>query len=185
MHKLFAAIASFAICGSVLAQLDGENLIQSQPPGYKVGFQAKKGNMLLTEMVPEAETVQNWTELLTTQVFLGLKTATPQQFRDFMQAQAAKSCPDGQNAKIAEGVENGYAFALWIQDCPRVHQTGKPERTWFKAIRGKDSFYVVQKAFRFQPAEEQVVRWTQYLREVQVCDARVPDQKCPDLTRAK
>ena len=61
--------------------------------------------------------------------------------------------------------------------CPTNKQTGKPEWTWFKAIQGNDSFYVVQKAFRFEPSQEQVVEWTKYLRRVSVCDSR--RNSCP------
>jgi hypothetical protein len=60
--------------------------------------------------------------------------------------------------------------------------TGKPEITWFKAVRGNDSFYVVQKAFKFTPSAEQVTTWTQYLRGVAVCDTRLPDRTCPKTT---
>ena len=177
--RILLALSFFGLSGAALAQLDGETLVLSPPPEYKIGFESKQGNMVMTEMVPQNETVQNWTEMLTTQVFLGMKNATPQQFRDFMKAQTAKACPNSQAANVFEGVENGYPFALWIQDCPLVQQSGKPERTWLKAIRGRDSFYVVQKAFRFQPTEQQVVKWMQYLREVYVCDTRSPEQKCP------
>ena len=175
-------LLAFSFCvfsGAALAQLEGETLVLLLPPDYKVGFESKKGSMVMTEMVPQHETVQNWTEMLTTQVFLGLKNATPQQFRDFMKVQTAKACANSQAANVFEGVENGYPTALWIQDCPLVQQSGKPERTWLKAIRGKDSFYVVQKAFRFEPTEQQVAKWTQYLRDVYVCDTRAPEQKCP------
>jgi hypothetical protein len=179
MRIIIAAVSLAAFFGAALAQGQGEALVLSPPPGYKIGFESRQGNIVLTEMVPESETVHDWTEMLTTQVFLGLKSATPQQFRDFMQGQAAKSCLNGQSANVAEGMENGYPFALWIQDCPLVQRFGKPERTWFKAIKGRDRFYVVQKAFRFEPSEQQVLKWTQYLRDVRLCDTRVPEQKCP------
>ena len=34
------------------AELVNENLLQNLPSGYKVGFHAKQGNMVITEMVP-------------------------------------------------------------------------------------------------------------------------------------
>ena len=66
-----------------------------------------------------------------------------------------------------------------MQVCPLNQATGKPEITWFKAIQGNDSFYVVQKAFKFMPTNEQVVAWTQYLKSVQVCDTRIKGRECP------
>ncbi|WP_324900326.1 hypothetical protein [Noviherbaspirillum sp.] len=139
--------------------------------------------MIITEMIPQNEALDTWTEMLTTQVFLGLKNATPQQFRDLMQKQWLASCKGGESASIAEGHENGYPFAVWIQACPANRKTGKPEKTWLKAIKGTDSFYIVQKAFRFDPSAEQITKWVQYLKSVQVCDTRLEGSPCPDLAR--
>ena len=75
-------LAAFA-ASAARADLENENLLVTAPPGYKVGFSDKKPNMLMTEFVPAKETVENWTEMVTVQVFFGLK-ATPQQFMDDM-----------------------------------------------------------------------------------------------------
>lgn len=55
----------------------------------------------------------------------------------------------------------------------------KPEITWFKAVEGNDSFYLVQKAFKFEPSQDQITRWMGYLRKVSVCDSRIADRACP------
>ena len=55
----------------------------------------------------------------------------------------------------------------------------KPEITWFKAVQGNDSFYVVQKAFRFMPPQEQMTKALAYLGTVKVCDSRRTDRACP------
>lgn len=169
-------IASPILCSAKVAD---ENLIQNFPIGYKVGFQAKQGNMLITEMVPKSETVNNWTEMVTTQIFLGMKNATPEQFQAVMAKQWLAACNDGNVMPITKGEENGYQFSIWIQTCPLNKSTGNPEKTWFKAIKGNDSFYVVQKAFRFDPSNEQVVQWMKYFRSIMVCDSRLPDRPCP------
>ena len=38
-------------------------------------------NVRITEMVPQAESAQDWTEMLKTQIYLGLTTTTPHQTR--------------------------------------------------------------------------------------------------------
>jgi hypothetical protein len=96
-----------------------------------------------------------------------------------MQKLWGDSCAGSQFNTVGKGVENGYAELVWMQSCPRNASTGKPEITWFKALQGNDSFYVVQKAFKFQPSEEQVVRWTQYLKGVALCDSRIAARACP------
>lgn len=182
-HRIVFSTILFLASQVSWAELKDENLLQNLPTGYKIDFQAKQGNTVITEMVPQGESVKNWTEMVTTQIFLGLKTATPQQFRDRMQKLWAVSCKGAESASVAEGIENGYPFAMWIQLCPLNKTTGRPENTWFKAIKGNDSFYVVQKAFKFEPPKEQVIKWTQYLRSVQVCDTRLVDRPCPKLKK--
>ena len=163
------------------AQLKDENLLQSLPTGYKIDFQERKNNILITEMVPQKESVNNWTEMVTTQVFLGLKNASPENFQSFMKKQWIESCKGGSSTSVSSGKENGYQIALWLMTCPLNESTGKPEYTWVKAIKGNDSFYVVQKAFKFNPSKEQISQWMQYLKKVKVCDTRLPDRACPKI----
>jgi hypothetical protein len=72
---------------------------------------------------------------------------------------------------------------VWSLTCPRNPATGKPEMTWFKALQGNDSFYVVQKAFKFVPDKDQVAKWMGFLRAVAVCDSRLPDRACPQADK--
>ena len=52
---------------------------------------------------------------------------------------------------------------------------------------GKDKFYVIQKAWRtekygpeeFPLTSEDVVKWTQYMRSVYVCDSRTKKSQYP------
>jgi len=165
------------------AQFRDENLLQSIPPGYKIDHQIKKGNMILMEMVPEGESVKKWTEMITTNIYLGLKTVTLESYRAEMEQMWGAVCKGSQFGQITKGKENGYPFSLWYQICPMNLSTGKPEYTWFKAIKGNDSFYVVQKAFKFKPPEQQQNKMIQYFRSVTVCDARRKDRPCPKITK--
>jgi len=179
MIRLLAALLLLALPAPAPAlAFEGENLLVSLPPGYKIGFQKKQGNTQISEMVPAAETVESWTEMVTVQVFHGL-AATPEAFRDRIVQGWAKACARAIVKPIASAVEKGYAIAFWLLSCPLNPQSGKPEVTFMKAIRGKDSFYVVQKAFRFEPSQEQVVTWTKFLKNVGVCDTRVAARACP------
>jgi hypothetical protein len=47
-----------------------------------------------------------------------------------------------------------------------------------KAIQGRDSFYLVQKAYKFEPSAEQKKQWDDYLDSVSVCDTRRPERPC-------
>lgn len=173
----FALLA--APCGVASAQLVNENLLVAMPEGYKVGFSDRKQNMIMQEMVPGAETVHAWTEMVTVQIFLGMKGVTPAQYSGRLQGVWAKACPNATSQPVASGVENNYPFLLWLSSCPRNVTTGKPEITWFKAMQGNDSFYLVQKAFKFQPSKTQIENWTSYFKKVSVCDSRLADRPCP------
>lgn len=172
-----------ALPGAGRAEPTHETLLQDLPLGYRIDVQTRRGNMLLTEMVPQAETVGNWTEMVTTQIFLDLKNITPDRFQATLAKAWLEVCEDGTVSRISHGEEDGYAFSIWQQSCPLNPTTGKPENTWFKAIEGNDSFYLVHKAFRFEPSDQQVLRWMQYFRSVKVCDSRLADRPCPKLTR--
>jgi len=167
--------------GAAGGELVNENLLVGAPAGYKVGFQDKTGKLQMIEWVPANETVQNWTEMVTVQIFYGLKIA-PEPFMRDLEARWRKGCPGAGDARpIANGVEGGYPALVWILDCPKNPATGKPELTWIKALQGNDSFYAVQKAFKFMPSKEQVVHWVKYLKAVRVCDSRLAERACPHL----
>jgi hypothetical protein len=173
--------AVFALANTASADLENENLLTTMPPGYKVDFQQRKGNMLMTEMVPVNESVNNWTEMITVQIFYGLKNVTPEQFKARMEGLWQGSCPNSTSKALAQGVERGYPTGMWVMSCPLNSGSGKPENTWFKAIQGADSFYVVQKAYKFTPSKEQESKWVGYLRGVAVYDSRVPARACPKV----
>lgn len=178
-RKWFAICAAVLVATSASAQLVNENLLVAVPDGYKIDFRDKKKNIVINEMVPVAQSVHDWTEMVTVQIFLGTKGVTPAQFKTTMDGRWRGACADSSSHAVANGVENGYPAAVWLMSCPRNSATGKPEMTWFKAIQGNDSFYVVQKAFKFSPSKEQIVTWTQYLRKIAVCDSRLPARRCP------
>jgi hypothetical protein len=177
----FGLVAIVALSNIACADLENENLLTTMPAGYKVDFQQRKGNMLMTEMVPVSESVGNWTEMVTVQIFYGLKNVTPEQFKKRMEGLWQGSCPNGTSKAIAHGAERGYPTGMWVMFCPLNTGSGKPEITWFKAIQGADSFYVVQKAYKFVPSNEQESNLVGYLQSISVCDSRVPVRACPKV----
>jgi hypothetical protein len=176
----FLIVASVTLAASCMAraQLVNENLLVRVPEGYKIDYRAKTDKQIINEMVPQGETVGSWTEMVTVQIFLGLK-ATLAQMQDNIAQGWLKACPQGLRVPVVETTENGYPVSLWQLSCPSNAQAGKPEWTWFKALRGNDSFYIVQKAFRFEPSKEQITTWIRYLKSVSVCDSRLPERACP------
>lgn len=164
-----------------LAQLKDENLLQNLPKGYRIDFQNRRDNVGMSVMLPQAETEKNWTEVIITKIFFGLKAAELKGYQEFSAKNFATRCQNGEVKSISNGEENGYPFSIWRQACPLNKVTGKPETAWFKAIKGNDSFYVVEKTFRFIPSDELVGQWMEHLRTVTVCDTRTAVHSCPKL----
>jgi hypothetical protein len=156
----------------------GENLKFEIPLGFKEGFRARQGIMEVIELVPEGESVEDWTEMITVQVFLGVRNVTPQQVHANFRTTGQAACKGLQSQRIEDGEQGGYAFSIWAYDCPVAPVTGKPELALIKIIQGSDSLYSVHKQFRFVPTPERINLWLKFLGEVTVCDTRFPDRPC-------
>jgi hypothetical protein len=178
---LLSLIAAVALSAAPARALEGENLLVALPKGYKVGFTKKSDKEMITEMVPEAESVENWTEMVTVQIFYGLRDVTPAQYRARIEKLWNDACPGAKSEKLRDGTENLYPTALWSLTCPLNKQSGKPEYTWFKGVQGRDSFYLVQKAYKAEPTPKQLKTWSAFLDNAKVCDSRTPGalgQRC-------
>jgi hypothetical protein len=159
--------------------LINENLLVEIPTGFKIDYETKQDNMIITEMVSEDESVNDWTTLVTVQIFLGMTGTTPDQYQENMTQSWSNVCANSESYPVASGDENGYPFALWQLYCPINPSTQIVEYTYMKAIQGNDSFYLIQVAFRFEPSNDEVTQWMNYMREVIVCDTRISEQACP------
>jgi hypothetical protein len=174
----FLVVAASIALGGAAHALEAENLLITKPKSYTVGYQKKSDAQMMSEWVPQGETVEAWTEMVTVQIFFKLRDVTPATYRKRMEKSWGDACPGSQVMDVKQGDENGYPTMTWALRCPSNAKTGKPEFTWMKAIQGKDSFYLVQKAYKFAPSTEQVASWARFFDDVRVCDTRVPARAC-------
>ena len=79
--------------------LENENLLVTMPPGYKVGYNKREQKALISEMVPAAETVESWTEMVTVQIYFGLKGSIVS-YRAKMEKDWANVCAGAQSAPV-------------------------------------------------------------------------------------
>jgi hypothetical protein len=159
--------------------LEDENLLAELPDGFKVDYEAQQENMIISEMVPSSESVDDWSTLVTVQIFTGMTGTTPEQYQENMNQSWFNACADSESYPVADGEENGYPFVLWQLYCPVNPATQKVEYAYMKAIQGNDSFYLVQVAFRHEPSNDEITQWMQYMKQVKVCDSRIPEKACP------
>jgi hypothetical protein len=180
ISRAIVLVAGCATAAWAQPPLQAENLLVAQPTGFKVGHQATQNGNSISEWVPEGETVENWTQMLTVQVFRQ-SPLDPTVFLQQIGKQWAEACPGSSAKGILSGQVNGYGVSMQVLRCPKNSATGKPETTAFRAIRGNDALYSVQRAFRSNASDKEMNDVMQYLSTVSVCDTRAANHPCPAL----
>ncbi|WP_421999718.1 hypothetical protein [Reyranella sp.] len=162
-------------------KLEGENLLLAPPAGFKMAFRGSRDDVGIFEWVPNGETLEDWTEMMTVQVFKDRPDLDPKDFLAKIQTRWQAECNGSASAPVTAERINGYTAATMLLRCPLLPSTGKPEMTMFRAIKGKDALYLVQRAVRAADTPEQVARLEAYFAKVSACDVRSPAHPCPDL----
>lgn len=179
------AVASFLWLGGLTARaqpLQDENLLLVPPAGFEVGHhQDSRDGVTLIEWVPAGETVQNWSEMVTVLVFRKRPDLDPEGFLRLLQDKWLADCRGGARSPVTRSNLNGYVSATMLTRCPLFPSTGKPETTIYRAIKGKDAFYMVQRALRAAGSPAEVERLRAYMADVSACDTRSREHPCPDL----
>ena len=188
IRSVAGALASLAIAGAAQAAdpppgLQDENLLMPLPTGFKLGDHGRQGQLEISEYVPRAETVDDWSQMVTEQIFHGRSGDDPDGLPQFMTKSWATACPGGTAQRVARVIENGYPAAVWNFRCPTNPQTGKPETMWMKTIGGGDALYEVQVAWRRPIANAIAAEAIAFLSHVTACDTRpAAAHPCPPLT---
>jgi len=174
-------LIALAIAGTASAAgFQGETLLVSIPAPFKLGDQGHSGpGSDIAEYIPKGETVDQWSRMVTVQVFHNLKAFDPDRFAETIRDHGPASCPGEQGVLVKHGRERGYAASLWLFTCPLNPQTGKPETFYDKLISGADALYSVQYSFRSTLPRDAIPSTTAFLDSVSVCDTRLPDRPCP------
>jgi len=170
---LYITNAAFA------APFEGEILLVSFPKGYVIAKQGDQGAMTIAEYIPQGETLTQWSQMVTVQVFHNLKNVDPDKFADGIKSQWLAQCAGSEVHKAKDGQENGYNFSLWLFACPMNIRTGKPENMFAKIISGRDSLYSVQYAYRSELTKEIILTTVTYLASIRACDTRLAERPCP------
>ena len=166
--------------GSAAAQQGEEKFLMPKVPGYVTGFIDRTSKMLMIELVPEGQTVDAWTDMITFQIFRQRADLKPEAYEKRLVTLWTDRCPGSEYLPITNSVENGYPSSFFFLYCPLNPQTNQPEATFFKTFQGRDAFYSAQKAFKSKPDKAQVAQWGEFFRKVAVCDSRLTDHACPD-----
>jgi hypothetical protein len=180
--KSAALIIAGCATASALGQslIDAENLLFAPPKVFKVGSQSNRDNHLMTEWIPATETVEDWTQMLTVQIYRGaaVEAAT---FLQSLGKRYMDACAGTTAKGIFTGQINGYVVSMLVLKCPKNPGTGKPETTAFRVIKGTDALYSVQRAWRSIPTDQELDDAMHALAKVTVCDTRAANHPCPSF----
>ena len=172
--KSILLLVLYAVVSLANAQ-PNEQLKMPIPKDFKIGFEKYniKGAVGFKEYVHKSESVQNWSHLITTNIFYRNIKPSPKQYSRFFLKNVKKSCPKAKLSVVKEQVENGYDMSLIMFHCPKSPITQKAETTFMKSIKGKNSFYVIQKAYTRQYDQKMSKDMVEFFSHVYVCDKRL------------
>lgn len=148
----------------------GEHLAQASLPGFVEGYTAANASQSIREEIPQGETVEVWTRMVTTQRFAGLADrASPSDYLGNVAAGMARACPGGRTTPIASRSVAGRPGAIMRADCPFLASTSKPETFIILAIPGAHDMHVRQVAFRRVPTKADLAWAETVLAGVRLC----------------
>ncbi|WP_299942524.1 hypothetical protein [uncultured Microbulbifer sp.] len=182
MRVLLAAVLAVLVAaGGALAfagEGEGETVTVVTPEGYKVASTKQEKGLIVHQMIPEGETLDNWQEMLVVQIFPfgGVEML---EYEAFYRQRKLPMCDETSTTLVQKGREYGYDFALFNTSCSTA-PAARRETVLIKAILGKDRTFVVAKTWRFAAGEAEMATWTQYLEGVSLCDSRIAGVECPE-----
>lgn len=161
---------------------DAEWIGLGRLPGFVVGHRQRVPGAAIAERVPEGETVQDWTRMVTV-IRLERGDATPDAYTRALGERWGRSCPGGRFTVLPardiapdRPVEARY-------DCLRNPATGKPETMFMRTSRGREALHVVQVAFR-RVASDADMAWARgVLSDVWLCSAPMAPLACAPAYR--
>ena len=154
--------------GAPLPALAQERLVSPALDGFVIGYQAANAEQSILEEVPQGETVQAWSAMVTTQRFA---VANPSLaiFTDTFLANQRRACPGATSTSPESFDHFGEPAVLFSADCPRSPATGGREQMKVLAISGDEALHVKQVAFR--PGYKGDTGWAdEFLRGTRMCE---------------
>ena len=129
---------------------------------WKLGYQDAKQNQVIAEFVLENETVENWTELVTAQLFIGLRSE-PRYFAEYVKKKTKDTCPSTVWKTISEQPED-ILYEWSVSGCKDIPDQSEIARTHL----GRDGLHVIHYAIKLgeMPEDKRQV-WTKNLETTQ------------------
>lgn len=198
MSSVFsAAVPSlFLLLGTALFASEtpqaSERLSIPMPKDFKLGFEQKIKSPTFEEWVPQNETVEHWTRIITVSRFAGVKDGINRGYVTAYADNFEKACPGttrqasipamglpgGRQIPILNGTANGYRKSVVGLHCPHNGLTGTVEDQIMVAMQGDDTLYFIHYAFARDPSPTDEADRMAFLRSIKLCDTNAPSHPC-------
>ena len=156
-----------------------ERIGQAEVPGFSVAHRDEGANGMIVEQIPNGETVERWTRMVTVQRFTGAaERLSPHDLLANMSNGVATGCPGSRSSEITRLTISGRPAARFRVDCPRNPSTGLPETFTALAIAGARDLHVAQVAFRRVPSRADDAWADRQIGTVALCSAGSRDAVC-------
>lgn len=148
----------------------------------------------MTEYVPAAETVTQWSEMVSVQIMLGLANSGKSTLAGMLEgaAQIMKTvCKDVIFQSFGEGVLDSRPAAIALIGCARAPaaapaglRQGDSEIGLHVVFKGREDLYFITKSRRGAGIDlasypRQTLRpWQDFLSSIKLCDANQPPNDC-------
>jgi hypothetical protein len=129
-------------------------VVFSLPPPFKAAFEKTNNGFYIREHVPQGQTVDEWTQMITLTGAQGLaynREATPQAYLQALARGFQRHCPDTYvQLELGPQPDVGSASFVTVASCGRVTSGGKAhsETAVMMAFKGSDDYYMLQWAER-------------------------------------
>ena len=155
--------------GSTKQSETKEMLIGQVQTGFELGYSTEQDEFIMSEWIPNGESLQDWTQMITLQALLDYPPDRLETFVSRFIELVNEDCGNIDSLIISEGLELEYAYKIFATVCEKNPKTQKPEATILKAIAGDEALYVVQKAWKYSPTQKEMNDWVNQLADFVVC----------------
>lgn len=170
--RKFALAAVLSLTPATLPAQIVEGLENAPLPGFELGYQAHDGAASMYEYVPNGETVQDWTRMVTFNSMPGFaqQGVTAPFFMTRMRESLARVCTGATVDYYREFAYDGASAVAMRSHCPSNPMTGSPEITFFRAMNDGEDLHIVQVAYRYEPDDDEAAWAEDYLGTVHLCE---------------
>jgi len=162
---LFISFFCYSAAAEEPAAQKTEQLTYFIPKGFRIIHQDENAKPEVVEIISEAESLDNWSRMITIQTFSDSDKYDAESYVLEVARLAKQLCGKVQVEPVATARQNGFVFSHKVIMCEPNLKTSKPEIINIKAIKGKESFYVVQVTNRVEIDNNEIRYWALYMRD--------------------